>query len=109
MTDKTDVMLTGLLAPPARVPDEMFVRAVRLEVEAEQRLRAANRKLLRKFASDLIGGVAIVLAFILLARAQPPGPDGMELVLFSPAMLGVLVLGLWAAATLPAGNAEARG
>jgi hypothetical protein len=106
MTDRLDATLEALLARIDRRPDEAFVRRVALQVKAEQRLQLARRKLLRRFAVEGVSGIVAVLAFVILATAGPAGPDGFELVPFSPAMFGVVLLALWAAATLPVGAGE---
>ena len=100
MTDDIDLVLTKLLASPPGAPDARFVRRVELIVRAEEKLRIAEQKARTRFAVDGISAVAAILAFVLLARMTPSSSGGL-LAVSSPAMLGAILLGLWAATTLP--------
>jgi hypothetical protein len=108
MNGDLDQQLAALLAAPEREPDEAFALRMRQIVLTDERLRAAQRRAWRKFAFEMAGGAAALLTFILLNSLQAPGPEGRELPFFSPAMMGVLLLGLWAAVTLRPGAAERR-
>jgi hypothetical protein len=97
MMDEIDLKLQALLRTPDRPEDGQFAERVHRRVLAEQRLADVRRKGWRRFALETAASAAILAAFILLARAAP-GEGGSDFVpLFSPAMLGLVVLGLWLA------------
>ena len=99
MTDP-DMALAAFLAAEDRAPDEAFVLRVSRQVEAEERLRAARRSAWRKFGMELAATGAVIAAFVLLSRLGAPGPKGAEIVPFSPAVIALILLGLWAVAAL---------
>jgi hypothetical protein len=95
MTDDFDMRLRDLLATPSRPADALFAERVRRAAVAEQRFAEARRRAWRRFWAEASATSAAVLAFILLSRfGGSPGAEGM-VPLMSPAMLGILLLGLW--------------
>ena len=102
--DEIDLKLKALLASPARPEDGAFAERVRLRVLAEQRLADAERKAWRRFAAEAAASVGILAAFVLLARSAP-GEAGEIVPLFSPAMLGLVLLALWVAVAARPGAA----
>jgi hypothetical protein len=109
MTPLTDLDLSRVLAPAPRPPDEAFVLRVTQAVAAEERLRAAERRWRRRFAWDAAACAAVLMAFLALGLIRPAGPSGAELQPFSPAMIGLVLLALWATLSRqPAGAGPAR-
>ena len=100
MTDALDLELAALLAAPARVPDRRFTERVTQAVLAEERLRAASRRGLRRLAAEAAATVAVLLGYLALGSWHAPAEARLELPLTSPAMAAVLLLGLWAAVGL---------
>jgi hypothetical protein len=101
MTEDLDRELALLLAPAERAADEDFTGRVRLAVLAEQRLRTAQQRTRRRFAAEAAATAAVLVAFLVLATGQPDGRGWLEAA--SPAMAGVLLLGLWSVVALGAG------
>ena len=101
MTDDMDARIEALLKAPERAPDDAFVAAMRLQIEAEIRLQAAASRARQEFAWKAAAGAVVVAAFVFLARMEPPTSAEATVPLLSPAMLGFLLLGLWAAVDLP--------
>lgn len=101
MTDDMDARIAALLKAPERAPDDAFVADLRLQVEADIRVRAAMARARREFAWKAAAGAVVVAAFVFLARMEPPTSSEATVPLLSPAMLGFLLLGLWAAVDLP--------
>jgi len=96
MSGDMDLRLASLLALPETAPDPAFADRVMRAVLAEQRLGAARRTALTRFAAEMCATGAAILAFVLLARFAPAESDGY-IPLFSPAAVGLLILGLWVA------------
>jgi hypothetical protein len=95
MTDDLEAGLRNLLAPSPRSPDEPFAERVRRAVLADQRFMEARRRAWRRFAAEAAATGAAILAFMLLGRlGTPTGAEGV-VPLMSPAMAGILLLGLW--------------
>ncbi len=92
MTDPLEQRLHALLAPPDEFPDEIFASRVRRAVLAEERLRDARRRGWRRFSIELIGSLAVLAAFLLLARVLPPGDHQVG---FEPATAALLLVGFW--------------
>jgi hypothetical protein len=95
--DEIDLKLRALLTSPDRPGDGAFAERVRRRVVAEQRLAAAERKAWRRFAVEAAASLAILAAFVLLARVAPDGGATDFVPVFSPAMLGLMLLALWVA------------
>ena len=108
MTDDMDARIAALLKAPERAPDDTFVATMRLQVEADIRLSAAAARARQQFAWKAAAGAVVIAAFVFLARMEPPASSDATVPLLSPAMLGFLMLGLWAAIDLPAPGASRR-
>jgi len=108
MTDDIDARIGALLKLPEGPADERFVAATMLQVEAEARLRAIRARARSDFVFKASACVAVLLAFVLLARLDPPQAAHGEISLLSPTMLGFILLGLWAAIDLPVGSLSRR-
>ena len=110
MTDDLDLRLRDLLSPASRAPDQIFADRVQRAVLAEQRFAAVRRQAWRRFAAEAAATAAAAAAFFLLGRIGAP-PEGAEMVpLMGPAMVGILMLGLWVGLGLkPAGGSSAMG
>jgi hypothetical protein len=102
MTAETDARIAALLKVPARLPDERFVTAVWMEVEFETRLAAANSRAREDIAWKTAVCAIVLAAFVVLARLDLPSNPDWTVPLLSPAMLGFMLLGLWALTELPA-------
>jgi len=105
MSDPLDLRLRTFLAPP-RAPDEVFAMRVRAGIRAEQRLRAARRASWVTFATEMAAGASVIVAFLLLSRPLVPFDSGLVVPLYSPAMCGVILLGLWTLVSLRPGHRE---
>ena len=107
MNSSVDQMLKSLLATPERPADENFVRHTVALVRFEQRRHAARRAALSRVGLESIAAGAMLLAF---AGAASIGEAAEVVPLFSPAMAGLIALGLWCAVSLrsPA-RAQAHG
>ena len=92
MSHDLDAQLSSLLALPDEFPDEVFNARMRRAVLADERLRASARLSWRRFAVELAGSVAVLAAFLLLGRAQPPSGD---LITFESAMAAMLLVCIW--------------
>jgi glycerol uptake facilitator-like aquaporin len=95
MDEDVDLRLRSLLRAPDRSPDEGFARRMERLVLAEERMRAARGAAWRRFAVEMIATAALILAFVLLARAGPAPDSGRVVPLFGPAAAGLLLLALW--------------
>ncbi|MEA3004037.1 MAG: hypothetical protein QOH81_2825 [Sphingomonadales bacterium] len=94
MSADTDAMLRGLLAAPARNPDEAFALRVERAVRAEQRLRAARRAAWSRFVAEMAAAATLIAAFVLIERRAPA--DSLDMASpFGPAAVGLLLLALW--------------
>jgi hypothetical protein len=94
MNGEIDLELQALLRTPERAPDEAFAARVAQAVLVEQRLSAARRVAWTRFGAEMLAAASAIAAFWLLARLTPPDSDGV-VPLFSPAAMGLVVLGLW--------------
>jgi hypothetical protein len=99
MSDDMDLRLASLLALPEIGPDPAFADRVMRAVLAEKRLLAARRTAWTRFAAEMCATGAAILAFVLLARFAP-AESGELIPLFSPAAVGLLLLGLWVAVSV---------
>lgn len=95
MGEDVDSRLRSLLRAPERGPDEDFARRMERLVIAEERLSAARRLAWRRFAMEMMATAALILVFVLLARAGPAPDSGRVVPPFSPAGAGLLLLALW--------------
>jgi glycerol uptake facilitator-like aquaporin len=95
MSEEIDRTLRALLRSPERGPDEEFARRMERLVLAEERLGAARRLAWRRFGVEMIATAALILVFVLLARAAPEPDSGRFVPRFSPAAAGLLLLALW--------------
>jgi hypothetical protein len=102
MTAETDLLLKSLLAAPERAPDEDFALRMQRLVLVEEALRAARRAAWTRFATEMVATAALIVAFFLLSRLTPPGPDS-TIPLFGPAAAGLLLLALWVGVSLRPG------
>lgn len=107
MTDQIAHLLASLLATPQRPPDEGFVRHTQALVRFEQRRQASRRAVFSRAALEAAAAGAMLLAFAGAARI---GEASDIVPLFSPAMAGLIALGLWCAVSLAApARSKARG
>jgi Na+-transporting NADH:ubiquinone oxidoreductase subunit NqrB len=104
--DQTDALLASLLAAPERAPDERFVLQVRQAMIADRALVAARKSAWRKFGVEMAATGAVVLAFLLLNRSGSALPDDAAIPLYNPAMIGFLLLALWALVAMRPAAAE---
>jgi hypothetical protein len=98
--DEIDARLAALMAGPAAAPDPAFADHVVALARFDLARRRARRRAFARVGREALALVAVLATFALLARL-PSGPAaglGDALPLASPAMLGVILLGLWAAA-----------
>jgi hypothetical protein len=95
MTDTLDLQLRALLAAPDRPADELFAGRIERLVLAEERMRVARRAAWRRFATEMAAAAALILVFVVLAKAGPAADSGRIVPLFSPASAGLLLLALW--------------
>jgi predicted nucleic acid-binding Zn ribbon protein len=95
MDEDFDLRLRALLRSPERRPDEGFARRMQRLVLAEERMRAARRAAWRRFAIEMIAAAALILVFVVLAKAGPAPDSGRIVPLFGPASAGLLLLALW--------------
>jgi len=96
--DEIDARLAALMAEPAPAPDPAFADHVVALARFDLARRRARRRALARVGREALALVAVLATFALLARL-PSGPvagAGDALPLASPAMLGVILLGLWA-------------
>jgi hypothetical protein len=104
MTADTDLLLKSLLAAPERAPDEDFALRLQRLVLVEDRLRAARRAAWTRFAVEMVASAALLVAFLLLSRLAPLGPDsGNFIPLLGPAAAGLVLLALWVAVSVRPG------
>ena len=103
---ETDLRLAGLLAAPARDPDEHFVLQVRQAMIADQALVAARKSAWRKFRVEMAATGAVVLAFLLLNRGAVALPKDVAIPFYHPAMIGFLLLALWGLVAMRPAAAE---
>jgi len=104
----TDRTLSSLLATPERDADAAFVSQVEALVRYDQLRLAARRSAFRRIAIETAAAGAMLVAFVAAARIGAPS----DLVpLFSPAMAGLIALGVWATVSLrlPARRRQAFG
>lgn len=95
-----DAALKALFAEPEPAPDPAFSERVIGLAAWEQIAARARRRARRRLTSEALALVAVLASFILLARAGPGAADLRDVPLASPAMLGLAMLGLWAAVAL---------
>ena len=96
--DEIDARLAALMAEPAAAPDPAFADHVVALARFDLVRRRARRRAFARVGREALALVAVLATFVLLARL-PSGPAaglGDALPLASPAMLGVILLGLWA-------------
>ena len=105
MADDVDARISAMLSlGEDHAPDERFVATVLFRVEAERRLQAVRARVSADLAWKGAACLVVIAAFVLLGRMEPPtGPDG-EVSFLSPAMLGMILLGLWAVVDLRPGS-----
>ena len=104
----TDRTLASLLATPERDADAAFVAQVEALVRYDQRRAAARRSAFKRIGIETAAAGAMLTAFAAAARIGAPS----DLVpLFSPAMAGLVALGVWAMVSLrvPARRSQAFG
>lgn len=107
MTEPIDDLLATLLATPERPADEHFVRHAEALVRFDQHRRAARHAAFTRVSREAAAGAAMLTAFVAAARI---GTAAEVVPLFSPAMAGLIALGLWCAVSLRAPErASARG
>jgi hypothetical protein len=92
MTDPNDNLLAALLGTPARATDEAFVSQIQALVKYERRQAALRRAAFRRVAIETGAAAAMLLAFVFAAKV---GDASDVIPLFSPAMAGLVALGLW--------------
>lgn len=97
MTDPIDVQLAALLATPKRAPDEAFVARTEALVRFDRARTAARKAAFARVGLEALASGAVVLAFAGAARI---GEASEHIALVSPAMAGVIALGLWCALAL---------
>jgi len=102
MSADTDLLLKSLLSAPERAPDDEFALRMERLILVEQRLAAARRVAWTRFATEMVATAALLVAFLLLSRLAPPGPDSI-IPLYSPAAAGLLLLALWVGVSLRPG------
>lgn len=94
MKDDIDLKLEALLRAPERAPDEAFAVGMERTILVEARLLAARRVAWTRFGVEMLAAACAIVAFLLLARLTPADSEGL-VPLFSPAMVGLLILALW--------------
>lgn len=95
MTD-VDTKLKSLFAAPPTAPDEMFIKRVDCAVMAEQKMRAAQAAMWRRFAVEFAGTVAVIAAFYLLWK-MAPGEIAINSLIPAPALAASMILFIWLA------------
>ncbi len=95
MTD-VDTKLKSLFASPPTAPDESFVKRVDCAVMVEEKMRGAQAAVWRRFAVELAGTVAVVVAFYLLWKMAPSAIaiDGLT---HAPGLAAGMLLVIWLA------------
>jgi len=93
MTD-VDAELKSLLAAPSSPPDEAFVKRVNCAVVAEQKMIAAQVAMWRRFAVEVAGAAAVLVAFYLLWKMAPSGVE-IEPLANAPGVAASMILILW--------------
>ena len=88
-----DARLHALLAPPDEFPDALFTARVRRAILADEALRGARRQGWRRFATEVAGSLAVVLAFYLLGGSEAAPESGI--VGFGPALAGLVLVAMW--------------
>jgi hypothetical protein len=106
MTDPIDMQLAQLLAAPERAPDEAFVARTEALVRFDRARAAARKAAFARVGLEAMASGAVVAAF---AGASRVGEASEQVALFSPAMAGLITLGLWCALTLRSPRAHAAG
>lgn len=96
MMDEIDLKLRELLRSPDRSEDGLFAERVQRRLAAEERLAEARSAAWQRFALEAAASAAILAAFIFLTRIGR-GSSSTFVSLFSPTMLGLLILALWVA------------
>lgn len=74
------------------IPDDGFSARVVALAALEDRLAARRREQGRRITGEALGLAAILIAFAALARSAPTGE---VIPLASPAMIGLVLLGIW--------------
>ena len=88
-----DARLGALLAPPDEFPDAVFAARVRRAILADEALRSARRRGWRRFAAELAGSLAVVLAFYLLRGSDSAAQGGT--IGLGPALAGLVLVAMW--------------
>ena len=92
-----DARLEALFAESPATPDPAFSDRIMALAAYEQAVRRARRLALRRLASESLALGAVLVTFALLARVAPVAADLSDTIpLASPAMFGLMMLGLWA-------------
>jgi len=91
MTDD-DIKLAALFAEDAPIADEGFTQRVVALAALEDRLAASRRASLMRTGIEGAGLASVLAVFAALARLGPPSA---VVPLASPAMVGLVLLGLW--------------
>lgn len=95
-----DRMLKEFLGPPQRGADQSFAETLRLQVLAEERLRAARRAAWAKFGREaLANGTVVLLLVVLNLRPDLLAPDSVS-PMFSPMTILLFLFGVWTTAFL---------
>ena len=92
-----DARLEALFAEHPPAPDPAFSDRIIALAAFDQADRRRRRRAIRSVGSEILALVAVLATFALLARTGPVAADlGDTVPLTSPAMLGLVMLGLWA-------------
>jgi hypothetical protein len=108
MSEELDRKLSALLALPDRAPDAAFAARIGLAIAAEERMRARRRALWRRGAGETAAVAVLLLSFLLLAHRGPRLGWSEWIPLSSPAMAGLVLLGLGLAALAGGKSSFAR-
>ena len=91
--DPMDARLAALLTDRPAVPDRAFADRVVALAAHDLAVRRWQRTAIARVGRETLALVAVLVAFVLLARATPA--SGGMVPLASPAMLGLAMLLLW--------------
>ncbi len=91
MTDD-DTKLAALFAEGAPIADDGFTKRVIALAALEDRLAARRRSSVMRIATEGVALASVLAVFAALARLGPPSA---VVPLASPAMVGLILLGLW--------------
>lgn len=89
----------GALLRGTQGSDPMFVARLERRLEAERRLELARKAEWGRFLRDIAATAALLVAFILLARAAPDAAD-LANGASAPALAAALLLAVWFAVEL---------